>query len=128
MKQVPLQGAGECLSATIDWVVDASGGSLGFWCDMWCVEDTGWKVRTIKDGPVAVVEPRAAILIRVGGVERCLNFGVELEMLAYLFGKRTMRFYAPAFSHGEFLDVVAGAQVIIWTAVSVHGCVFRGGV
>ncbi len=116
MRMVPVDVFNNITATNLEWVVDACGGSAVFWCEVWKIADAGWRVHILEDDKLAVEDTRVAVLVRGGGVERCINFGVELELLNQVLSKdvesslsRSLRRDYPACG--------PGALVYIWTKV-----------
>ncbi|OJT03261.1 hypothetical protein TRAPUB_6128 [Trametes pubescens] len=124
MRMVPVDAYNNITAANLEWVVDACGGSVALWCEVWKIVDAGWRVHILNDEKLAVEDTRVAVLVRGGGVERCVNIGVELELLSQFLSKdvesslsRSLRRNHPACG--------PGALVYIWTKDGDEPAVFN---
>lgn len=118
MRMVPIDALDNITPANLQWVVDACGGPAAFWCEVWKMADADWRVHILQHDTLAVEDTRVAVLVRGGGVERCVNIGVELELFSQMLSKdvesslsRSLRRNHPACG--------PGAVVYIWTKVGV---------
>lgn len=118
MRMVPIDAFDNIAPANLQWVVDACGGPAAFWCEVWKMADADWRVHILQHDTLAVEDTRVAVLVRGGGVERCTNIGVELELFSQMLSKdvesslgRSLRRNHPACG--------PGAVVYIWTKVGV---------
>lgn len=116
MKMVPMVYSHHVALASMDWLPPACGGPELITCDIWQPKQASWEVYATKDGNLPVADSPPTILMRVGGVSRCLNFGVEVEMLNQHFSNAFPEHPAGVLPR-QFLDQTAGAHVIVWTEV-----------
>lgn len=119
MKMEPVDTSNNLDVSNIDWIIEACGGDSAFWCEIWSMQQAGWEVYALGDPKVPVLDSRAAILMRVGGVARCLNFGDEVEMLNRHFSIGFQKSLQGDFPRA-FSEYAAWAQVIIWAEVGVQ--------
>lgn len=116
MRMVPIDAYHKIRPAHLQWMVDACGGPVAFWCDVWRVADGGWRVYTLQDGELAVEDTRIAVLVRSGGVRRCVNFGTELELMGQVLSENLEK-WVTGVAPIDDLQLCAGGQVFFWNEV-----------
>ncbi|KAL1939757.1 hypothetical protein VTO73DRAFT_9790 [Trametes versicolor] len=124
MKMEPVDTSNNLDVSNIDWIIEACGGDSAFWCEIWSMQQAGWEVYALGDPKVPVLDSRAAILMRVGGVARCLNFGDEVEMLNRHFSIGFQKSLQGDFPR-TFSEYAAWAQVIIWAENGVKPAMYH---